>query len=701
MREPAGRRRRLFNVSVDPDSLARRLSLLLAVLAAVSIGLPASAQSGVEVSGTAGTDGWLDPDDPFSVRVNIESDILFDGVIEASMGGVDITTPAQVPAGTSKTYEVRMPPPTGQTLRVTLRDRDESQVASATISTRTPADEVLVGVGPGVEPAAFDRLTTPIVQRPLVALSIDAAETPLDLFDHLAVSLPDLSSSVIDWVRGGGTLVTDDVPDVAIESPRLADDGTELYAVGDGLVLVVDDLSDPESYVRFLIAGDLDSGRRDPWQSPDQALTEAASNSGSGGLPELPWLLAAIAGYAVVVGPVNFFVLHRMGRRDFAWVTIPVISALALGSFWVVGRERLENVSLSHATVVFAGDRPQSRSSLVLAVGSPGRYELAFDERMVVYPSVVGNNFDEFGRPVAVGGADVVGSIARFDLDQLGFAAASAIGNADVDLPLVTVGPDGESLVVDNGTDYEFWAWGVSNGSVVTAERAPLTAGSTATAAVRNVDQAGVFREPGFGMNVGDAIVQELQLWNDERGWQILSPLGRAAQFSFDEVPDLFWFGFTEDLDPAISLDGRAADPTGTTLVIVPVSQPDADSGSESGRLIDIGNGFIEPGGGPGDVFVSSDEMWLRFDLPFGASPTTISFFDQFGMRPGSFSLWDWEASELVAVGVGDAVDDRFVDSGGRIVMRVGAAGAAGLRDEGFVEIPMSPRSVSIEWSSG
>ncbi len=67
--------------------------------------------------------GWLDPDEPFTVAVHIDSDVLFDGVIESSMGGIEITTPAQVPAGTSKTYDVRMPPPTGQTLRVTLQDQ--------------------------------------------------------------------------------------------------------------------------------------------------------------------------------------------------------------------------------------------------------------------------------------------------------------------------------------------------------------------------------------------------------------------------------------------------------------------------------------------------------------------------------------------------------------------------------------------------
>ncbi len=431
-----------------------------------------------------------------------------------------------------------------------------------------------------------------------------------------------------------------------------------------------------------------------------QALTEAASNSGSGGIPELPWLLGAIVAYAVVVGPVNFFVLHRTGRRDFAWITIPVISALALGGFWVVGTERLDQVSLSHATLVMAGNQPTVRSSVVLAVGSPGVFELVFDDGALVYPTGIGNNFDQFGRPVVVGGASIQGSVARFELDQLGFAAASAILKSSPVVPVASLAPDGESVTVDNITENEFWAWGVSNGSLINAQRESLAPGSAGSVAIQAIGRADAFREPGFGLNVGDAIVGELQLWNDERGWQVLSPIGRAAQFSFEESPGMFWFGFTEDFHPGLALDGRAVDPLGTTLVIVPIDVTDVGSGSEEGTLIDVGNGIVENGGGAGDVFVSSDEMWLGFDLPPGAVPTEISFVDQFGMRPGSFELWDWEAARLEPVLIGETVESRFTDAAGRLIMRVAAGGAAGPADEGFVEIPMSPRSVSIGWKT-
>ena len=683
---------------VRSPSRSLRVALIAVVL--VVIGAPARAQTGVEVSGTAGAAGWLDPDEPFGVAIRIESEVLFDGVIETSMGGIEITTPAQVPAGTSKTYDVRMPPPTGQTLRVTLRDQRGDTVASSTVSTRIPTDEVFVGVSPGLDTEPFARLTTPIVRRPLVALDFASADGRLGLFEHLVLSNDDVDATVMDWVESGGTLVTDRVPEVSLQ-PMTQEGDAVGYLAGEGVVVVVDALADPEGYADFLLAGPLDSGRRDAWQSPDQALAEAASNSGSGGIPELPWLLGAIVAYAILVGPVNFFVLHRTGRRDFAWITIPAISALALGGFWVVGTERLDQVSVSHATLVMAGDRPTVRSSVVLAVGSPGVFELAFDDGALVYPGSIGNNFDQFGRPVVVGRASIEGSVARFELDQLGFAAASAIAESVPAVPLAALDAGNDSVIVDNVTDLEFWAWGVSNGSLISAQRAPLTPGSAATVAVGAIDRADAFREPGFGLNVGDAIVGELQLWNDERGWQVLSPIGRAAQFSFEETPGMFWFGFTEDFHPGLALDDQPIDPLGTTLVIVPIDATDAGSGSEQGILIDVGDGFVENGGGAGDVFVSSDEMWLGFDLPHGAVPTEISFIDQFGMRPGSFELWDWEAARLERVQVGQTVDRRFTDPAGRLVMRVAAAGAVGVPDEGFVEIPMSPRSVSIGWEAG
>lgn len=45
-------------------------------------------------------------------------------------------------------------------------------------------------------------------------------------------------------------------------------------------------------------------------------------------LPSLPWFPVFLTAYVVVVGPVNWFVLARLGRRELAWVTVPAVTAV-------------------------------------------------------------------------------------------------------------------------------------------------------------------------------------------------------------------------------------------------------------------------------------------------------------------------------------------------------------------------------------
>ena len=44
--------------------------------------------------------------------------------------------------------------------------------------------------------------------------------------------------------------------------------------------------------------------------------------------PALPWLGAFVAVYVLVVGPVNGVVLSRMGRRELAWATVPMVTVI-------------------------------------------------------------------------------------------------------------------------------------------------------------------------------------------------------------------------------------------------------------------------------------------------------------------------------------------------------------------------------------
>lgn len=54
----------------------------------------------------------------------------------------------------------------------------------------------------------------------------------------------------------------------------------------------------------------------------------------AGGAPALPWLAVFIIGYVLVVGPANGLLLARMRRRELAWVTVPIITAVfTVGAF--------------------------------------------------------------------------------------------------------------------------------------------------------------------------------------------------------------------------------------------------------------------------------------------------------------------------------------------------------------------------------
>lgn len=688
MREPSVRDRRLCGV----HSVSRLLGL---VIVTVSLLVPAGvgrAQTTVAVDAEVGLDGWVDSTAPFEVLVTVTSDVLYDGSIQVTLGSVVVSTAAQVPAGTTKVFEVLMPPPTSSgAVRIDLLDSDGDRVETTRVTPRYATDEVLVGVGVGGPADGVDRLRTPIVDRDVVAVPI-GDDDPLEVLDYAVVDA--LSEREIRFVESGGVVVTEATPPV--DAVQVASGPPARYRLGEGEFVVVTSLDDVESYEDLLLARERKTGPLEFWQSPDQGLSEAATNAGNGGVPELPWLFGAIVGYTVLIGPVNFFVLKRLRRRDWAWLTIPAISLTALGVFWIVGGQRLDDAGLTHATVIIGGERPIERTSVVLAVGSEGSYTLEFDESDIVYPATLGNRFDEFGRPIATASGQVVGSEVRFDLQQLGFAGVNTIGAP----PAVPLGVDwggasADSIEVTNLGDITFWAWGVFENGSYTVSDDVLVPGATASLPTRGVGQ-GEFFGPEFGFFLGDAVINQLQLFGDDRAWRVLSPLGNAAQYTLGDSVDRFVFGFSEDFRPDVLLDGRPVDSEGNTLVIVPLSGSDV-AGSQTGTLLAIGSGFVEPGGaGPGIAFVSTDEMWLGYRLPIGVSAATLEFIDQFGANGLGQQAWDWEGGGLVDVSVGDVLDERFIDPAGNVVLRVGANRQQ--FEGGFVELPMSPQSFKLVW---
>ena len=53
-------------------------------------------------------------------------------------------------------------------------------------------------------------------------------------------------------------------------------------------------------------------------------------------VPPASLIMLLLAGYVILIGPVNFLVLRKMGRGDLAWVTVPVLVVLSLGITYLV-----------------------------------------------------------------------------------------------------------------------------------------------------------------------------------------------------------------------------------------------------------------------------------------------------------------------------------------------------------------------------
>ncbi|MGH9065909.1 MAG: hypothetical protein ACRD0J_00035, partial [Acidimicrobiales bacterium] len=87
-------------------------------------------------------------------------------------------------------------------------------------------------------------------------------------------------------------------------------------------------------------------------------------------LPSAAVLAILLLAYLVVVGPLNFFVLKRLGRRDLAWATVPAISLVAVAAAWATG------LGTPRSPVV---------NQVRLAVASPGSHRAAVASLAAVY----------------------------------------------------------------------------------------------------------------------------------------------------------------------------------------------------------------------------------------------------------------------------------------------------------------------------
>ena len=107
----------------------------------------------------------------------------------------------------------------------------------------------------------------------------------------------------------------------------------------------------------------------------DQTIVAAVSNLPSLALPPIGGVLVLLFGYIVLVGPMNYLVLRRFDKREWAWFTVPaLIVVFTAGSFAIGGLLRGSEVIVHEVAIVRGAPGTDSAvAQSYLGVFSPTR----------------------------------------------------------------------------------------------------------------------------------------------------------------------------------------------------------------------------------------------------------------------------------------------------------------------------------------
>lgn len=107
----------------------------------------------------------------------------------------------------------------------------------------------------------------------------------------------------------------------------------------------------------------------------DSQMVTAVSQLPELSLPPIGGLIALLFGYILLIGPINYLVLRRLDRREWAWVTMPILIAVfAAGAYGFGAALRGLDVIVNEVAIVRgAPDATEGTAQVYLGVFSPAR----------------------------------------------------------------------------------------------------------------------------------------------------------------------------------------------------------------------------------------------------------------------------------------------------------------------------------------
>jgi len=172
----------------------------------------------------------------------------------------------------------------------------------------------------------------------------------------------------------------------------------------------------------------------------DSMLVSTVSQLPSLALPPIGGLIILLAAYILLIGPVNYLVLRRLERREWAWLTMPVLVVVFTVFAYGFGTAlRGNDVIVNEVAIVHgAAGTTDGTGQIYLGVFSPsrGQYQLQVPGGALLSSPI---NGDVFGGTGAASQLDVLqGDPARVRNLDVGFGSLRTIrAETAVTVPLV------------------------------------------------------------------------------------------------------------------------------------------------------------------------------------------------------------------------------------------------------------------------
>jgi hypothetical protein len=297
-----------------------------------------------------------------------------------------------------------------------------------------------------------------------------------------ATDLPALAGSLMD----GRPLAT--VGDQAVAAERKYGSGSVTIVGFDPTAAWLKGTSVAEGLWRRLIPTRASGG---PVVGDDSQIVQAASQLPSLALPPIGGLIALLGGYILLIGPVNYLVLRRLDKREWAWITMPaLIVAFAVGAYGFGTLLRGSDLIINEVAIVRgAPGATEGMAQAYFGVFSPtrGSYQLRVPGGALLSSPVSGDIFTGDGSQASL---DVLqGDPARVRDLGVGFGSLRTVrAESAVTVPLVKTDlrlEDGQLKgTVTNASTERLLAPAVVLGGTV-AKLSDLAPGATANVDVK------------------------------------------------------------------------------------------------------------------------------------------------------------------------------------------------------------------------